>query len=99
MLGHQLAVEQLRDIEHATGGALEVLSIREPPEGQLLARIELSITCGGIPHTLGGLRLRERERFILLTSNGFPFEVPSLWVPHTRFAGYPHVQWKHSLCL
>jgi integrative and conjugative element protein (TIGR02256 family) len=99
MRGHRLAVEQLREIERASGGALEVLDIRAPSEGQSYGRIDISISCGGMPWVKGGLPLRERERFLILFSDGFPFDVPSLWVPHTRFAGYPHVQWSRSLCL
>jgi predicted acylesterase/phospholipase RssA len=98
MRDHRLAVEQLLEVERASEGALEVLDVREPSEEQL-GRIEISISCGGMPRVEGGLPLRERERFIILFSDDFPFDVPSLWVPHTRFAGYPHVQWGHSLCL
>jgi predicted acylesterase/phospholipase RssA/proteasome lid subunit RPN8/RPN11 len=99
MAGHRLAVEQLREVEWASGGALEVLHVREPLEGQHYARIEISISCGGMPRVEGGLPLRNRERFIIVLPDGFPFDVPSLWVSHTRFAGYPHVLWKCWLCL
>jgi predicted acylesterase/phospholipase RssA/proteasome lid subunit RPN8/RPN11 len=99
MGGHRLAVEQLREIEQASVGALEVLDVREPSGEQPLGRIYISISCGGMPQVEGGLPLRDRERFIILLSDGFPFDVPSLWVLHTRFAGYPHVQWGRYLCL
>ena len=53
----------------------------------------------GIRRTEDGLSLRQRERFSLLIESGFPFAVPTVWTPHRRWAGWPHVQWGRHLCL
>ena len=60
---------------------------------------EVSISCEGIAKTENGLPLRERERFLITIPPDFPFRKPDVATPHTRFAGFPHVQWKRGLCL
>src|SRR6202040_3872889 len=52
-----------------------------------------------IPRASGGLPLRERETFYLAIPPQFPLNKPEVWVGHARFAGKPHVQWVHHLCL
>jgi predicted acylesterase/phospholipase RssA/proteasome lid subunit RPN8/RPN11 len=47
----------------------------------------------------GGLPLRQRERLELLIPSDFPFKKPAVLAPHTRFARFPHVLWKHTFCL
>ena len=59
----------------------------------------ISLDCAGTPHAPGGLRLRNRERFVVLVPAGIPFDVPVVLVPHRRWAGTPHVQWGVQLCL
>ena len=52
-----------------------------------------------MPGRDGGLRFHSREGFILSVSAGFPFKAPSVSTAHTRFLGFPHVQWGRHLCL
>jgi molybdopterin/thiamine biosynthesis adenylyltransferase len=46
-----------------------------------------------VPRRPSGLPLETRERVIVKVPAAFPFETPRVWVPHSRFAGAPHVQW------
>lgn len=97
--GQTDAVNQLRAIEQLDPTAVEIVAVRNPAgEGQAL-RIDLSLDCRGVQHRAGGMRLRERERFLVLIDAGFPFDYPSVIVLHCRWAGMPHVQWGISLCL
>ena len=59
---------------------------------------EISLPCR-YDRKPGGLPLRARECFLLLIAPDYPFRKPNVAVRHDRFAGFPHVQWKHSLCL
>jgi integrative and conjugative element protein (TIGR02256 family) len=59
----------------------------------------ISLDCAGTPSAADGLRLRKRERFVLLIPAGFPFDMPFIFVPHHRWAGIPHVQWACQLCI
>ncbi|MEW6533989.1 MAG: patatin-like phospholipase family protein [Candidatus Auribacterota bacterium] len=89
-----LALEQLKNIESASDGKFEVI---EHSEDGLSVRI--SISCSSIHKKPQGLPLRDRESFVIWIFPEFPFKKPSVWSVHNRFAGFPHVQWKRSLCL
>lgn len=97
--GQGAAVDQLRAIERIDPTAVEIVDVREPAADGQAARVDLSLDCRGIEHRPGGLHLRERERFLILIDADFPFEHPSVIVPHRRWAGKPHVQWGILLCL
>ncbi|MBT3152738.1 ThiF family adenylyltransferase [Streptomyces sp. CHD11] len=64
--------------------------------GQAAARI--SLHTADIPHTKGGLALREDEEFLFVLP---PTTLMPPWVqtPHTRFAGAPHVLEGYRLCI
>ncbi len=102
--GQQQALDQLNAIARASesiGWQLEVVSIEKPAKdgGDLI--VDVSVSCKSLltERLEGGLPLQERERFLLSVPPGFPFKVPSVNVPHERFAGFAHVQWKRHLCL
>lgn len=97
--GHELARLQLTEIERANPRAFEVISFIVPADPTSAAIAEISLHCGTLKREPGGLSLRERERFVLSISSDFPFVVPEIYVPHTRFAGWPHVFWEQGLCL
>jgi hypothetical protein len=61
--------------------------------------IGIALDCSGIASSPDGIRLRARETFSLEISPEFPFTVPQVSVSHTRWAGTPHVQWQHIICL
>ena len=94
--GQQLALEQLYEIEAYGNQALEIIQVEQKEKK---FRIEISIDCTGYKKINNGLPLRSRERFIIILPEDFPFELPRIVTKHTRFAGFPHVQWKRLLCL
>jgi integrative and conjugative element protein (TIGR02256 family) len=93
---NQLAVDQLRHLADASAGAIQVLG-ESSVDG--FSVIELSLDTSGIVHASGGIRIRNRERFQIVASGTFPFQHPSVLVPHRRWAGTAHVQWGRHLCL
>jgi proteasome lid subunit RPN8/RPN11 len=97
--GQQLALRQLRSVQAARSGALEILSIYEPnePHGEL--GVEISLDCAGVDHRPEGIRMRGRERLLLFVPPRFPLTKPSVYTPHKRWRGTPHVQWGYSVCL
>lgn len=97
--GQRLAREQIREIEAASNGAVEVMSVREPDSPDGVLAVTVSLYCGNLTRVVAGIPLRDRERFVISVPPDFPFELPSVDATHTRFAGYPHVQWMRRLCL
>jgi integrative and conjugative element protein (TIGR02256 family) len=95
--GQRLAVEQLEALATSASGAVEVLGVH-PTARPGVIRIDVSVDLQR-PPSGPGIRVRARERFEFHVSDLFPFTPPSVWVPHRRWAGTPHVQWGRSLCL
>ena len=96
--GQTQALDQVREIEAASDGA--VVIVTEPAtNGQGSLRIDLSVETSTLERVEAGLPLRSRERLVVLVPADFPFSVPTVGTTHTRFAGYPHVQWSRVLCL
>lgn len=88
---------ELKRIVAASAGDIEILSSSEMESGSLA--INFSLRIGPIETRPGGLRLREREEFFLLIPVEYPFDRPNLVVLHDRFASFPHVIWKRTICL
>jgi predicted acylesterase/phospholipase RssA/molybdopterin/thiamine biosynthesis adenylyltransferase/proteasome lid subunit RPN8/RPN11 len=97
--GHQLAVDQLRAIQDNAKGAFEVVEIAEEPNAADLLHIDVTLDCSGKRYVEGGVHLKRRERFTISIPADFPYQLPAVVTPHTRFAGLPHIQWKRQLCL
>ncbi len=95
--GQQRAILQLERLTSIDPNEFELIDEPRVVEDWLFATV--SIRLGLIEQRAGGLDLREREQFILWIPPGFPFDRPHLHVLHERFAGFPHVTWKHSICL
>lgn len=95
--GHRLAFEQLRALEEASGGAIQLLRTPDVTDG--LWRPTLSVDCSGVERAPAGIRIRARERFVLTIDAEFPFTIPAVNVTHDRWADVPHVQWRRHLCL
>jgi len=95
--GQERALRELRRLALADAHGIEILG--EPRESGSRLNIDFSLRVGLLETRKGGLRFREREEFVLSVPEEFPFEIPSLWVRHERFAGFPHVCWKRTLCL
>lgn len=97
--GQRLALDQLRELVAVSRGAIDMPVEPTAADSDGWLRALISLDCAETPHAPGGLRLRNRERFVVLVSTDFPFEVPVVWVPHRRWADTPHVQWGARLCL
>lgn len=95
--GQQRAIQELERLSSIDPNEFELIDEPHQYENWLLATV--SIRLGLIEQRAGGLDLREREQFILWIPSDFPFNRPHLTVSHERFAGFPHVTWKHSICL
>lgn len=95
--GQQRALRELALIQSADPDALEIIG--EPKETAPWVTVHFSFRIGLVETREGGLELREREHLLLTIPEDFPFDKPSLWVDHERFAGFPHVCWKTILCL
>jgi len=94
--GQRLAVQQLRALADGDDG-LQVLNVAFNQASQQL-EISLSVPLDGwAPGP--GIRLRERESFVIVINGTFPFAPPSVSVRHRRWSGTPHVQWGRLLCL
>jgi len=102
--GQQQALDELREVEEADPAALEILEIQQPTLWswlQVLISIETADAIRDSRTSGPGERadIRARERFTLAVPPNFPFVPPQVSVSHDRFAGLPHVQWRHHLCL
>lgn len=97
--GQAQAIAELTGIATEDPAALSVDRHGLFGDQQKLLEIELTLRIGKLETADGGLKLRERERFIARIPEDFPFRKPEIWVRHKRFAGFPHVQWSHYICL
>ena len=91
-----LAAAQLAELAEVSDGAIAVLGT---VEDQSSTTFTVSLDTHGITTANGGIRVRERERFEFIVSDTFPYTHPAVRVPHTRWAGTPHVQWGSQLCI
>lgn len=96
-VGQRLGLDQLRRLVASSGGSIDIRA--EPTVVGSLLRAEISLDCSETPTAAGGLALRRRERFAIFVGPDFPFSIPTIVVPHHRWAGTPHVQWRSQLCL
>jgi integrative and conjugative element protein (TIGR02256 family) len=97
--GQELAVQQLRAVQERSSGAFEVVEIGERLNSIGWLIVLVRVDCSGKEYRPGGVQLKRREWLKLVIPPDFPYQIPSAWTPHTRFAGLPHVQWKRHLCL
>jgi hypothetical protein len=95
--GQERGLRELRRLALADAHGIEILG--DPRETAPWLNIDFSLRVGLLETREGGLRLREREEFVLSIPQEFPFEIPSLLFRHERFARFPHVCWKFVLCL
>jgi len=93
--GQEQALAQLRRIA-AIDPAFQILADRH---GDGYLNVDVSVDCANLQASAGGIRLRPRERLTIRVPARFPFEIPTVWAPHTRWAGTPHVQWGRFPCL
>lgn len=94
----ELAFEQLRRVANY-GDALEIVRVLEPSADERRLRVVVSLYCKDMPRVSTGLPIRDREQVTIWIWPNFPYSIPTITVAHDRFAGYPHVNWSHHLCL
>jgi len=97
--GQSRAIDELLRIEQATGSQLKIDYIQEPTDEGDYLLVEVSFRCDHYKYAPGGLPYKKRETVRIYISSQFPYVIPSIWVPHTRFDGFSHVQWRRHLCL
>ena len=97
--GQRVALEQLRRISDTARSPLRILGDQETATSNGTLHVNVTVDCRHYARTDGGLRFHSREGFILSVPAGFPFEAPSISTAHTRFIGFPHVEWGRHLCL
>ena len=95
--GQRKALSQLHRIESASSGEFQILAELEAKTGNV--NVAFSIRIGAIEQKPGGLRLREREEFVVIIRPDFPFSIPGLVVLHDRFGSFSHVVWTTTICL
>lgn len=91
-----LARSQLLDVVEVSVGAVELLKEYTSKAGPVLL---VSLDTSGLTPGPGGVAVRAREQFRITVPDGFPFDPPSVWSVHRRWAGTPHVQFGRLLCL
>ena len=96
-IGQQRALKELKRLHAVDPAGFEIIASIKADDGWL--KVVFSVRLGLIESHAGGLRLREREEFVLLVPPDFPFGIPGLVVPHDRFANFPHVVWSRTICL
>ena len=96
--GHTLARDQLQEIADASEGSFEKRGETIDSSSAYIT-FEVTLPFQGIKRVPSGIPVNARERFLILVHNKFPFKKPVVYVPHRRFAGFPHVQGIRFLCL
>ena len=94
---YKLASEQLTEIADASDGTVQIHDEITRPTGY--HQFDISIRFDGLERVDNGLAVRAREPFSIVVPPTFPFEYPVVETPHSRFAGFRHVQWRRRPCL
>ena len=97
--GQIRAIDELLRIKQAAGSHLKIDYIQEPKDEGGYLLVEVSFRCDHYERAPGGLQYKKRETVQIYIPWQFPYAIPSIWVPHTRFDGFSHVQWRRHLCL
>ena len=97
--GQAIALKQLERLARVENSSFRIDNVEaiEKPNDPLL--IDVSIDCSSYQREPGGLDLHDRESVRISVHSDFPFRVPRVDTLHSRFLGFPHVQWGRHLCL
>lgn len=93
--GQHEALDELQRIA-SSNTALQIVRYWRRPEYLF---VDISLDCSNLQPKENGLRLRPRERLTIGIPPQFPFVIPFVRTPHTRWAEIEHVQWGRVLCL
>ena len=91
--GQRIALAQLQRIADTDQSPVRIIDHEETRDPVPRLEIDITLDCTHYPRVDGGLPLHDREGVTLSVPADFPFKPPSVYTPHTRFLGYPHVQW------
>ena len=97
--GQQAALLQLRRVCADPRSPVRIVRVEEPSEATAELRIRITVDCRPYKTIEGGLKFRTREKFVLSVPPDFPFAIPFIDAAHSRFRGFPHIQWGSRLCL
>lgn len=97
--GQTVALNQLKRIANVENSALRISYVEEKDDINAMLHVDISLDCTHYEHAEGGLALHARESVRLRIDPNFPYKIPSVITAHTRFLGFPHVQWGRILCL
>ena len=97
--GQSIALDQLRRIAEADQSPVRIIGVEEIGGTDAWLDVDITLDCTHYQRVDGGLPLHDREGATLSIPADFPFQEPSVYTAHTRFLGFPHVQWGCSLCL
>ena len=97
--GQAASLRQLERIANVEGSALSVDYIDESDVPNDWLKVDVALDCTHYEYKEGGLKLHARESVCLWIAPDFPYEVPIIRTAHSRFLGFPHVQWGRQLCL
>ncbi len=95
----KLALEQLQAIENEDGGNFKIIDFDKYESNNDFLCVNISILTRLYNKSIDGFNFRPRERFKLLISKDFPFEIPEILFSDYRYYGKSHVQWGLFLCL
>ena len=97
--GQRTALEQLRRIAETDQSPVRIVGVGENGGTSAWLDVDITLDCTHYQRAGGGLPLHDREGITLSIPADFPFKPPSVSTAHTRFLGFPHVQWGCLLCL
>lgn len=97
--GQKIALDQLERIAEADGSAIRIIDVEDKDDANALLKVDVSMDCRHYEQVPDGLPLHARESVRLSIPSDFPFKALSVTTAHTRFLGFPHVQWGNYLCL
>lgn len=97
--GQKFALNQLRRIAGAEGSSLRIRNKHKETDSDGRLMVDISLDCSRYGHEEGGLKFQSRESVRIYIPQEFPHVLPCAETVHTRFLGYPHVQWGRRLCL
>lgn len=97
--GQKTAYDQLQRIADTDQSPLCITGVEEGENPEDYLSVYITIDCTHYERVESGLPLHSREGITLLVPADFPFNPPKVHTTHSRFYGFPHVQWGCELCL
>ena len=97
--GQAIALQQLERIANVEASALRIDHVEDVSGQEDWLKVDVSLDCTHYERATNGLDLHARESVRISIPRDFPYQVPTVTTAHTRFLGFPHVQWGTHICL